>query len=264
MNNLKVTTVQTNLHWENAEANRAMLEEKISAISTSTDVIILPEMFTTGFSMNAESQAEPMNFHTTRWMKNMASKTSALILGSFIIKDGNNFFNRLLWVEPGGEIKTYDKRHLFRMAEEEKVYSSGNKILIAEWKGWKICPLVCYDLRFPVWSRNYFNKNSNTLHYDLLIYVANWPASRSYHWQTLLKARAIENLSFVVGVNRVGEDAKKIKYEGCSLIIDPKGEIIVDGGNEESIITTELNANELNGWRAKFPAYLDADGFELK
>ena len=262
MNNLKVTTVQTILHWENAEANRAMLEEKISAMGTSTDVIILPEMFTTGFSMNAEKQAEPMNFHTTRWMKNIALKTSALILGSVIIKDGENFFNRLLWVEPNGEIKTYEKRHLFRMAEEEKIYSPGNKILVAEWKGWKICPLVCYDLRFPVWSRNHFDKKSKSLTYDLLIYVANWPAPRSGQWQTLLQARAVENLSFVVGVNRVGEDAKKVKYEGRSLVIDPKGEIIGDGGNDESIVTTELIADDLKSWRTKFPAYLDADGFE--
>lgn len=263
MNNLKVTTVQTVLHWENAEANRAMLEEKISAINNSTDVIILPEMFTTGFSMNANALAEPMNFHTTRWMANMAAKTNALMLGSVIIKEDDNFFNRLLWVEPGGVVKTYDKRHLFRMAEEEKIYSAGNKILVAEWRGWKICPLVCYDLRFPIWSRNYFNKSSNALTYDLLIYVANWPAPRSGHWQTLLKARAIENLSFVAGVNRAGEDSKKIKYEGRSLVIDPKGEIIGDGGNDESIITTELNAHDLKSWRAKFPAYLDADGFEF-
>jgi predicted amidohydrolase len=264
MNNLKVTTIQTILHWENAEANRAALEEKISAIATPTDVIVLPEMFTTGFSMNAKAIAEPMNFHSTKWLKNMASQTNALMLGSVIIKEGDNYFNRLLWVEPGGEIKTYDKRHLFRMAEEEKIYSPGNAVLVAEWKGWKICPQVCYDLRFPVWSRNYFDKNSKGLHYDVLIYVANWPAPRSYHWQTLLKERAIENLSFVVGVNRVGEDEKKIKYEGRSLVIDPKGEVLFDAGNDESILTTELNADDLKRWREKFPAYLDGDSFELK
>lgn len=263
MNNLNVTTLQTQLHWENAGANRAMLEEKIATIETKTDVIILPEMFTTGFSMNAHTLAEPMNLHTTRWMKNMASKTNALLLGSVIIQEGKNFFNRLLWVEPDGEIKTYDKRHLFRMAEEEKVYTPGNKLLIADWRGWKICPLVCYDLRFPVWSRNPFEKQSGTSGYDLLIYVANWPATRSYHWQTLLKARSIENLCFTVGVNRTGEDEKKIKYEGRSLVIDPRGEILYDAGEQDTLATTELNASELKNWRTKFPAYLDADEFEI-
>jgi len=263
MNNLKVTTLQTQLHWENVEANRAMLEEKIAKIDTKTDVIVLPEMFTTGFSMNARALAEPMNFHTTRWMKNMASKTDALLLGSVIIQENKNFFNRLFWVEPSGNIKTYDKRHLFRMAEEEKVYTPGNKPLIAEWRGWKICPMVCYDLRFPVWGRNHFEKQSGAADYDVLIYVANWPAARSYHWQTLLKARSIENLCFTIGVNRTGEDLKKIKYEGRSLVVDPKGEVLYDAGEQDAIVTTELNASELKNWRSKFPAYLDADDFKI-
>ena len=263
MNNLQITTIQTPLHWENPEANRAMLEEKIARLESPTDVIILPEMFTTGFSMNASTLAEPMNFHTTKWLKNMAAKTNALLLGSVIIKDGTRYFNRLLWVEPSGEIKTYDKRHLFRMAEEEKVYSSGSKKLVAQWRDWKICPMVCYDLRFPVWSRNHFDEQSKSLSYDLLIYVANWPAPRSPHWQTLLKARAIENLCYVAGVNRVGEDEKKIQYEGRSLVIDPKGEVLSDAGHQECIITSSLNAEDLKHWRTKFPAYLDADDFEL-
>jgi predicted amidohydrolase len=264
MKNLSVTTIQTNLHWENADANRAMLEEKISSIPLPTDVIILPEMFSTGFSMNAEALAEPMNFHTFKWMKNMAAKTKALVIGSLIIKENEKYFNRLIWMEPDGDFKTYDKRHLFRMAHEEKVYSPGEQRLVAEWKGWKICPLVCYDLRFPAWSRNQFNKQSKTSDYDLLVYVANWPAARSYHWQTLLKARAIENLSYVVGVNRVGFDGKQIGYEGRSLVIDPKGELLFDGAGAENITTTELNVETLNNWRAKFPAYLDADDFDLK
>jgi predicted amidohydrolase len=264
MNNLRVTTIQTQLHWENADANHAMLEEKISRLEQPTDVIVLPEMFTTGFSMNAKNLAEPMNFHTTKWMKNMARKTDALMLGSVIIKESEKFFNRLLWVEPNGEAKIYDKRHLFRMAEEEKIYSPGDKILIAEWRDWKICPLVCYDLRFPAWSRNKFDKTTKSLSYDLLIYVANWPQPRSLHWQALLKARAIENLSYTVGVNRVGEDEKKINYEGRSLVIDPRGEMLLDAGSLEAVNTTELSAEDLKNWRARFPAYLDADDFELK
>jgi omega-amidase len=262
MSNLKVTVVQTNLHWENPEANRAMLEEKISGIG-STDVIVLPEMFTTGFTMNAAVLAEPMNFHTTKWMKNMASKTGALILGSVIIKEGNNFFNRLIWMQPDGVWKTYDKRHLFRMGEEDKIFTSGNTLLIREWKGWRICPLVCYDLRFPVWSRNRFNKQSQSLDYDLLVYVANWPAIRSQHWQTLLKARAIENQSFVVGVNRVGADGKGILYDGHSAIITPKGETMFESIGEETMQTLELKKQELTDWRTKFPAYFDADDFKI-
>jgi omega-amidase len=263
MSNLKVTVIQTNLHWENPEANRAMLEEKISGIG-ATDVILLPEMFTTGFTMNAAALAEPMNFHTTKWMKNMASKTGALILGSIIIKEGNSFFNRLIWMQPDGVHKTYDKRHLFRMGEEDKVYTSGNTLLIGEWKGWKICPLVCYDLRFPVWSRNRFNKKTQSLDYDLLVYVANWPAIRSKHWQTLLKTRAIENQSFVVGANRVGADGKGILYDGHSVVISPKGETMIESIGEETIQTLELNKQELTDWRAKFPAYLDADDFKIQ
>lgn len=262
MSNLKVTVIQTNLHWENPEANRAMLEEKISGVG-ATDVIVLPEMFTTGFTMNAAALAEPMNFHTTKWMQNMAAKSGALILGSVIIKEGNSFFNRLIWVQPNGEFKTYDKRHLFRMGEENEVYTSGNTLLIGEWKGWKICPLVCYDLRFPVWSRNRFDKQTQSLSYDLLIYVANWPAARSLHWQTLLKARAIENQSFVVGVNRVGADGKGILYDGHSAIISPKGETMFESIGEESIKTLELNKQELTDWRTKFPAYFDSDDFTI-
>jgi omega-amidase len=263
MQNLRITTIQTTLHWENPTANLAMLEEKISSINDPTDVIVLPEMFTTGFSMNAQALAEPMNFHTTRWMKQMAAKTGALILGSLIIKEENKFFNRLIWMEPSGDFYTYDKRHLFRMADEDKIYSAGKNILIMEWKGWRICPLVCYDLRFPVWSRNRFDNDSKSLGYDVLIYVANWPAARSHHWQALLKARAIENLSYVVGVNRVGKDGKNVEYGGHTSITTAQGEEIYQAGSQEEIRTTELDAEALRNWRAKFPAYLDGDDFEL-
>ncbi len=264
MKDIRVTLVQTNLHWENTGANLAMLEEEISTISSPTDVIILPEMFTTGFSMNASTLAEPMNLHTFKWMRNMASKTGALVLGSCIIKENNHYFNRLIWMEPDGNFKIYDKRHLFRMAGEDKIYSAGKSRLIAEWKGWKICPLICYDLRFPAWSRNGFNKPSNSLDYDLLVYVANWPAARSLHWETLLPARAIENLSYVVGVNRVGSDGNGVEYWGGSTVIDPKGRLLINHGNEESIQTTGLSAEELINWRVKFPAYFDSDEFDFR
>jgi len=264
MADLRITTIQANLHWENADANRAMLEEKISRISLPTDIIVLPEMFTTGFSMNAKQLAEPMNFHTCKWMKNMANKTGALMLGSCIIKEGNNYYNRLIWMEPDGQFKTYDKHHLFSMAGEDKIYSPGETRLIGEWRGWKICPLICYDLRFPVWSRNTLNREMNALPYDLLVYVANWPAARDQHWQALLKARAIENQSYVVGINRVGKDGKEIEYCGNTTVIDPKGETVFQAGDKESAETTVLNGELLTGWRLKFPAFNDADDFDLR
>ena len=253
MENLKVTTIQTHLHWENAEHGVGMEKRDY-----------LPEMFSTGFSMDARALAEPMNLHTFKWMKNMAAKTGALLIGSLIIQENEKYFNRLIWMEPDGNFRMYDKRHLFRMGQEEKTYAPGDRRLVAEWKGWKICPLVCYDLRFPAWSRNQFNKQSKDSQYDLLVYVANWPAARSHHWQTLLRARAIENLSYVIGVNRVGLDGKQVSYEGRTLVIDPKGEPIHDAGTQETIQTTELSAEVLHAWRTKFPAYLDADDFEMK
>ena len=264
MNDLHITTIQTKLHWENPDANRAMLEENMAGIIDSTDVIVLPEMFTTGFSMNAENLAEPMNFHTMKWMRAMASKNNALILGSAIIKENNKFYNRLIWMEPDGIFKTYDKRHLFRMADEDKSYAAGQSKLISEWRGWKICPLVCYDLRFPVFSRNTYDTTINSLAYDVLVYVANWPAARSNHWQTLLQARAIENLSYVVGVNRTGVDGNQNKYEGHSSVIDPMGIIIYDREQDEEVITHTLKADVLKNWREKFPAWRDADRFNIE
>ncbi len=263
MQDLNVTLIQSNLHWESTVANLAMFEEKIWQIGNSTDIIILPEMFSTGFSMNAKSQAEMMNLQTTQWMKQMAQQTGALVLGSFIVKENGKFFNRLLWIEPGGQCKIYDKRHLFRMAGEHTVYASGESRLIAEWKGWNICPLVCYDLRFPVWSRNDWDKNHQRMSYDMLIYVANWPEARVMAWDTLLKARAIENLAYVVGVNRTGPDGVGISYNGHSAVIGPKGDLIYSAEESEAIKTISLKAQPLQEYRTKFPAYLDADGFTI-
>ena len=281
MQDLSVTLIQTNLFWENSTANLANLEEKIAQISLPTDLIILPEMFTTGFTMNAKAMAEPMNFTAFKWMKQQAKRTQAVITGSFIVKEGNQFFNRLLWMQPDGSFETYDKRHLFRMGEEEKTFTAGTKRLIVELKGWRICPLICYDLRFPVWSRNSYKEKkdidlenlttqtsnlkpqTSNLNYDLLIYVANWPQVRSQVWDTLLQARAIENQSYCVGVNRVGKDGMDLDYTGNSTVIDFKGNQIFYQKDLEIVHNQILNKKELEDFRNKFPAYLDADEFEI-
>jgi omega-amidase len=264
MQDLKITLIQSDIHWEDIEANLSMFEEKIWQINGSTDVIVLPEMFTTGFSMSASRLAEHMNMKTFKWMKQMADQTGALILGSFICTVHGRYYNRLLWMEPGGVFKTYDKRHLFRMDNEHKTFTPGESLLIGTWKGWRICPLVCYDLRFPVWSRNKWDHNTHKLAYDLAIYVANWPITRIDAWNTLLRARAIENLSYVVGVNRVGQDENGVEYNGNSAIISPKGEPIISIDGSESIRTLELNAHALQAFRDRFPAFMDADDFTIE
>lgn len=264
MQDLKVTLIQSDIVWEEIEANLSAFEEKIWQIGQDTDVIVLPEMFTTGFTMNAGKYAEHMNMRTFKWMRQMADQTGALILGSFIATIHDRFYNRLLWMEPGGNFKTYDKRHLFRMAAEHKTYSSGESLLVASWKGWRICPLICYDLRFPVWSRNTFDASTKRLNYDLLIYVANWPTIRIDAWNSLLKARAIENLSYVVGVNRVGIDGNGVEHNGSSSIISPKGDVIFVSEGMETIKTLQISSNSLHAFRDKFPAYLDADEFSIE
>lgn len=263
MQDLKVSLIQSELHWQNAEANLAMFEEKIWQIDGPTDLIILPEMFTTGFSMDAEKLAEPMNFRTFRWMRQMAEQTHAIICGSYIVKENGHYFNRLIWMKPSGEFSTYDKRHLFRMANEHEHYSPGQKRLIENLKGWRICPLICYDLRFPVWSRNLPEESNDKMSYDLAIYVANWPAARVNAWDILLKARAVENLSYVVGVNRVGADENGIHYNGHSAVITPKGDVVHYAGEHQGIKTLTLDPVEVIGLREKFPAYLDADKYKI-
>ncbi len=257
MQNLSVTLIQTDLYWENSIANLAMLEEKIATIATPTDLIILPEMFNSGFTMNVEQVSEPMNFFVQKWMKQQAAQTNAVITGSFIVKEGDKFFNRLIWMRPDGSYEQYDKRHLFRMGGEHHYFTGGSQKLIVELNGWKICPLICYDLRFPVWSRNVNQA------YDLLIYVANWPAVRSKVWDTLLQARAIENQSFVIGVNRVGKDGMDLVYSGNSTIVDFKGNHFFYESDIEIIETQILQKKALIEFREQFPAYLDADSFEI-
>ena len=257
MQDLIVSLVQTPLYWEDPVANRGMLEEKIAGIG-KTDVIVLPEMFTTSFTNNAATFAEPDNLHTFKWMKQLSAQTNACIVGSYCVKANGNFYNRLIWMQPDGKFCTYDKRHSFRMSDEHKVYTAGNKQLVVEYKSWKIAPFICYDLRFPVWSRNTNNK------YDLAIYVANWPEARSHAWKSLLPARAIENISYVIGLNRIGTDGLGLVYSGDSVVQNFKGVPLAELHSEEKIETVILSKQSLQEFRESFPAYLDADGFELK
>jgi predicted amidohydrolase len=257
MQDLRITLIQTNLYWENTIANLAMLEEKIHTLESLTDLIVLPEMFNSGFSQNVKQTAEPMNLTTHRWMRQMAAQTDAVITGSFAVKEGDKFVNRLLWVEPDGTTSFYDKRHLYRMGFENEHFTAGSERIIRNWRGWNICPLICYDLRFPVWSRNV------NLEYDLLLYVASWPAQRNHVWQSLLTARALENLSYVAGINRIGTDGNDIEHIGGTVLYDFKGIAQNSANAQESILQFTLAKSELTRFREKFPAHLDADGFKI-
>jgi predicted amidohydrolase len=256
MTNLRVSLVQTDLVWEDPSANCAQLEEKLAVLTGLSDVVILPEMFATGFSMTAAG-AEIGRGSTLQWMQVQANRLGSLLIGSLKVKNQASYYNRLYAVYPDGTYSSYDKRHLFRMGGEHEFYQSGDQQVIVAYKGWKLVLFVCYDLRFPVWSRNI------GLSYDAAIYVANWPAPRSNAWRTLLQARAIENLAFVVGVNRVGMDANDLAYAGDSLLVDFKGDLQLDLQADERILTSELSHEALTEFRAKFPAHLDADSFSL-
>jgi predicted amidohydrolase len=256
MQDLKVTLVQANLIWEDKEKNLTHLSELLQSIE-NTDLIILPEMFSTGFSMHAQLLAEQMDGESILWMENAAMEKQCVITGSLIIKDENKYCNRLIWMQPDGNYKIYDKRHLFTLAQEQNTYSAGKEILITELNGWKICPLVCYDLRFPVWSRN-------TADYDLLIYVANWPDVRIYTWNHLLIARAIENQCYVAGVNRVGTDGNNFYHSGHSTVIDPMGERLFETAHDEGVQTITLSKARLNEIRTRLPFLLDRDEFEIR
>ena len=278
---LIITGIQTNLQWENKQANLDMFEKKISLISRPTEIVVLPEMFSTGFSMNPENLGETMDGQTVQWMKKMAAKKKIILTGSVIIKDqlppplevperkeqsswerpgGEAYFNRLIWMLPNGELGYYDKRHLFAYADEDKHYQPGNKRLIASVKGWKINLLICYDLRFPIWSRQ---SSGSGPEFDVLIYVANWPERRVNAWKTLLQARAIENQCYVVGVNRVGDDGNNIHYSGESMGVDPMGEVLYTKKDEEDVFTVKLDKQHLENVRAKLPFWKDADRFRI-
>jgi omega-amidase len=259
---LNIAIIQSNLIWENKEKNLQQFSQKIIAINEPVDLIVLPEMFTTGFSMRPELLAESMSGATVEWMKEMADKKKCVITGSFIAEEDGNYFNRLVWMKPDGTYNKYDKRHLFSMGEENNYYSSGTERIIVELKGWKICPLICYDLRFPAWSRNKLNNQQPD--FDVLIYIANWPERRSHPWKTLLLSRAIENQCYVVGLNRVGDDSNGIYHSGDSAIINAKGEMVSKiKPHEELTETVALNYSELQEFRKTFPVLLDGDDFEI-
>lgn len=261
---LNITIIQAATVWHNPQANRDYYQKLLSEQGSGTDLIVLPETFTSGFSNAALAQAETMQGETVAWLSAQAQKLNTAITGSVQIRDGEQVFNRMLWAMPDGSIQYYDKRHLFRMANEHERYSAGKDKIFIEYKGWRICPQVCYDLRFPVYSRNRFNNSvSNAYDYDLLIYVANWPSPRHFAWQTLLKARAIENQAYVVGVNRVGTDGNELNYLGGSAVLGFLGNTLIESGAEPQIQTTRVSYSELQEFRQRFPVHMDADSFEI-
>lgn len=274
MSTLTITTIQTNLHWEDKAANLKMLEEKIFGIQEKSEIVVLPEMFNTGFTMQPEKLAETMEGETVAWMKKMAMEKRVVLVGSVAVKTEertetgisertetvSSYTNRLVWMLPNGQYGYYDKRHLFAFAGEDQHYTAGNKRLIASVKGWKINLQVCYDLRFPVWARQ---SSSELPEYDLMIYVANWPERRSHAWKTLLQARAIENQCYVVGVNRVGNDGNNIYHSGDSMIVDPLGEVLYTKKDEEDIHTISIDKAQLDTVREKLPFLKDGDGFSI-
>ncbi len=266
MSTLSITTIQSNLIWEEKPANLRLLEQKINNIEEKTEIVVLPEMFNTGFSMKPELLAETMKGETVEWMKRISRENGIILTGSLMIEEEGKYYNRLIWMLPNGQYGYYDKRHLFAFGEEDKHYSPGNKRLIASVKGWKINLQVCYDLRFPVWARQTpppLGEVGRGPEYDVLIYVANWPERRSHAWKTLLCARAIENQCYVVGVNRVGSDANNIYYSGNSLVIDPLGQVLYHMADEEDVNTVILQKDLLDDVRNKFPFWKDADGFTI-
>jgi omega-amidase len=257
MPTLDITIVQADLFWHDAEKNRDQFTRAIENIEDHTDLIVLPEMFTTGFSMDAPALAEPMDGATVAWMRDMARSTNSAICGSVIISEDADYRNRFICAQPDGSLTTYDKRHLFRLANEQDHYTQGDTVQTFELNGFRICPMICYDLRFPVWSRNRDG-------YDLLLYVANWPSPRHNAWAALLRARAIENLSYLAGVNRVGKDGNNLPYIGGSAIIDYLGNDLADLGDQQGTATATLDLEALQKFRDRFAFHKDADSFALE
>ena len=263
MESLRFSLIQTNLIWEEKQSNLKHFEEKIASIQEPTNIVVLPEMFSTGFSMQPEMLAESMDGETVEWMKEIASKKNVILTGSVIIKEDDQFFNRLLWVLPNGQIGHYNKRHCFSLAGEDQHYAPGSKRAIATVGGWRINLQICYDLRFPVWARQQLQQDDEGVYpeYDVILYVANWPASRSHAWKTLLTARAIENQSFVIGVNRIGADGNGTQHAGDSMAIDPLGEVLYHAVDKDEVTTVCLNKDSLDKVRERFPFWSDADSF---
>lgn len=258
MSTLNVFVVQSDLHWHDADANLKEFDAVIRSLDAPTDLIVLPEMFTTGFTMDAASQAEDMNGRSMQWLATAAERAGAAVCGSLVIEDGSRYFNRFVLMHPDGKHQTYDKRHLFRMAGEGESYSAGDSVPVIELKGFRLRPMICYDLRFPVWSRRTAESD-----FDLLLYVANWPSPRHHAWETLLRARAIENQCYVVGVNRSGKDGNGVPYSGGSAIIDYLGHDLLKLGEEADTGSAKLDYDNLCRFREKFPFAVDADEFRL-
>ncbi len=264
MKDLRITLVHGATRWHDPAGNREYYGELIGGLRGKTDLVLLPETFTSGFSNDAVAQAETMDGPTVAWMREQAFALDAAVCGSLQLRVGEDVFNRLLLATPDGELRSYDKRHLFRFGGEHERYAAGRDRLVAEWRGWRICPLVCYDLRFPVFSRNRYDvERPGQLDYDLLLYVANWPSARAYPWKTLLRARAIENLCYVAGLNRVGTDGNQLHYAGDSAVIDFVGHPVSECGDEDIVVTVTLQAKALAAHRERFPAMLDGDAFTL-
>lgn len=253
---MRVALIQSPLVWENPKANRVYFEEKINGISESVNLIVLPEMFSTGFTMNPAAIAETMQGETVLWMQTLAKDKKAAVTGSLVIEEGGCFYNRMLFVYPSGEVLHYDKRHLFTLAGEDRIYTAGEQKLIVDYLGWKICPMVCYDLRFPVFSRNVEN-------YDLLLYVASWPEKRTQAWDALLKARAIENMSYVVGVNRIGTDDNGHGYSGHTQVVDCLGDYLLEPKESEGLFLLVLDRESMLATRKQLGFLKDQDLFKM-
>lgn len=260
---LRVAIVQGDTRWHDPAGNREMYGELVGGIGRPVDLIVLPETFTSGFTNETVGNAEGPDGESMRWLAELARVTSAVVTGSVVVRDGERFFNRLVWMRPDGSHARYDKKHLFRYAGEHRRYTPGDERVVLDVRGWHVLLQICYDLRFPVYARNRFDAEAG-FDYDLLLYVANWPSPRHYAWQTLLRARAIENLSFAVGVNRVGTDGNDLTYLGGSVVLDPLGAPLVELGSRAEVVVTTLRAAELTAHRERFPFHLDADAFELR
>ncbi len=262
MRDLRTALVQGETVWRDAAANRAYYGSMVLPLKGAVDLVVLPETFTSGFSNEAVLEAETMDGTTVEWMAILAKEIDAAVVGSVVMRDGDRVFNRLLWATPEGLLRTYDKRHLFRMAGEHERYAAGRNRLVVEWREWRICPLVCYDLRFPVFSRN-LQGSDGRMDFDALLYVANWPRARRSAWRILMRARAVENLCYVVGVNRAGQDGNGIGYAGDSAAIDFMGEPLLELGATAQVDVVSLDAAALSAHRSRFPAWMDADRFTL-
>ena len=254
---MKIALIQTSLIWENPTENRSHLAQKITGFMEDVDLIVLPEMFSSGFTMNPKAVAETMQGETVSWLQHLAKAKNCAITGSLVIEENGNYFNRLVFVFPTGEIKTYDKKHLFSLAGENEFYAAGKEKLVLEYKGYKICPLICYDLRFPVFSRNVEN-------YDVLLYVANWPKPRVNAWDILLKARSVENMCYTIGVNRIGKDHNHHEYVGHTQVIDFMGEYVLEPQEADAVFIVELNKAKLLETRKKLAFLNDKDNFQLE